>query len=550
MVDRPGRPALNGMSELQAGTPAPRLGVPWWTARWLPLLASTLSFFVLWQTVAWAVHSPYLPGPAAVARALREALTSRDFLGFTIGQHVGSSLLRIVYGYTLAVVIAVPLGLLAGWFKPLETFLSPWIEMTRPIPPLAWIPFAIVFFGSPFDAVFIVLLASFFPIFLNTATGVKSVDPLLVDAGRTLGARGRFLFTRVVVPAASGHISAGLRLALGYAWMSIVAAEILGVKGGGLGIYLWTMHEVGRFDAVFAGMTIVGVLGLLLTRGVDGFARRLDARAGRAHTLPATPTNGVIGLGPRLAPAGVKPLAPKGLEIERLSMTFGGLEALRDVTLSVAPGEFVCVVGPSGCGKTTLLRVIAGLTPPLAGEVRANGSRLNGPAPERGVVFQEYALFPWLSVQQNVAFGLEARGVKRAAESEVVRDYVQLVGLAGFEHYRPNQLSGGMRQRAAIARALANQPAIMLMDEPFGSLDAQSRCAMQAELLRVWGQTRQTIIFVTHSVEEAVFLGDRVVVLSGRPGRVLEDVPIRLPRLRVRTSPEFNDLRAKIMAMI
>lgn len=240
------------------------------------MAASVLSFFVLWQLAVVLIHNPYFPGPTTVGRALVEALTERDFIGFTMGQHVLSSLTRILYGYLLAVVIAVPLGLLVGWFRPLEAFVSPWVEMTRPIPPLAWIPFAIVFFGSPLDAIFIVFLASFFPIFLNTVTGVKSVNPLWVDAARTLGARRLFLFTRVVVPASFGHISAGLRLGLGFAWMSIVAAEILGVRGGGLGIYIWTMHEVGRFDAVFAGMVIIGVLGLLLTRAVN-FWRVEDA---------------------------------------------------------------------------------------------------------------------------------------------------------------------------------------------------------------------------------------------------------------------------------
>lgn len=236
---------------------------------WALLSASVLTFFVVWQLAVLIVRSPYLPSPPVVARALWQALTQRDFIGFTMSQHVISSLTRIVYGYLLAVAAAVPLGLLAGWFRPVETFLTPWVEMTRPIPPLAWIPFAIVFFGSPVDAVFIVFLASFFPIFLNTVAGVKSVEPLWIDAARTLGARTDFLFTRVVVPASFGHIRAGLRLGLGYAWMSIVAAEILGVRGGGLGIYLWTMHEVGRFDSVFAGMVIIGLLGLLLTRGVS-----------------------------------------------------------------------------------------------------------------------------------------------------------------------------------------------------------------------------------------------------------------------------------------
>ena len=254
----------------------PRGGRAWVAASWRLLgsrgaivVTSTLLFFLLWQLAVWLLRSPYLPGPAEVARALVEALTKRDFIGFTMEEHIRSSLTRILYGYALAAVVAVPLGLAAGWVRPLETFLAPWVEMARPIPPLAWIPFAIVFFGSPLDAVFIVFLASFFPIFLNTLTGVKSVEPLLLDAARTLGARRTFLFTRVIVPGAFGHISAGLRLGLGYAWMSIVAAEILGVKGGGLGIFIWTMHEVGRFDSVFAGMVIIGVLGLLLTRGVS-----------------------------------------------------------------------------------------------------------------------------------------------------------------------------------------------------------------------------------------------------------------------------------------
>ncbi len=183
----------------------PRVAVSWriLRSRGAIVVTSTLMFFLLWQLAVWILQSPYLPGPAQVARALAETLTKRDFIGFTIGEHIRSSLTRILLGYALAAAVAVPLGLLAGWVEPLETFLAPWVEMARPIPPLAWIPFAIVFFGSPLDAVFIVFLASFFPIFLNTVTGVKSVEPLLLDAARTLGARRSFLFTRVIVPGAS-----------------------------------------------------------------------------------------------------------------------------------------------------------------------------------------------------------------------------------------------------------------------------------------------------------------------------------------------------------
>ncbi|HET7009432.1 MAG TPA: ABC transporter ATP-binding protein [Anaerolineales bacterium] len=238
------------------------------------------------------------------------------------------------------------------------------------------------------------------------------------------------------------------------------------------------------------------------------------------------------------------------LRVVNLTVGFNGLQVLEDLSLSVRRGEFVAIVGPTGCGKTTLLRAMAGLTRPTAGEVWMNGTRVTEPGPERGLVFQEFALFPWLTVRQNVAFGLEARGVKESAWSEPVARHLQMVGLQGFEDYRPRQLSGGMKQRVAIARALATQPAVVLMDEPFGSLDSQSRCEMQSELLRVWEQTRSTIVFVTHSVEEAVFLADRVIVLSARPGRLVADLTVRLPRIRVRTGQEFNAVRAKVMELI
>lgn len=240
-----------------------------------------------------------------------------------------------------------------------------------------------------------------------------------------------------------------------------------------------------------------------------------------------------------------------GLQVMGLSVAYNGLEVLRELNLHVERGKFVCIVGPTGCGKTTLLRVIAGLVRPIAGGVYVDGIPLDGPGRDRGLIFQEYALFPWLTVRQNIAFGLEARGTMTKAErSQAVQHYTELVGLGGFEDYRPSQLSGGMKQRVAIARALANEPAIVLMDEPFGSLDAQSRCDMQAELLQTWRQTGQTIVFVTHSVEEAVYLGERVIVLSPRPGRILAETVIPIPHPRVRTSPEFNALRAEIMSLL
>ncbi|HOK57857.1 ABC transporter ATP-binding protein [Methanothrix sp.] len=239
------------------------------------------------------------------------------------------------------------------------------------------------------------------------------------------------------------------------------------------------------------------------------------------------------------------------LEVRSVSKVFDvdgkTMEVLRDISMSVDEGEFVCFIGPSGCGKTTLLRIIAGLEFPSSGSVLLDGAPIRGPGPERGMVFQEYSLFPWRTVLDNVAFGPEIRGVPREERYRLAREYLKMVGLERFESRYPHELSGGMKQRVAIARALVNNPKALLMDEPFGALDAQTRNVMQSELLRIWEQERKTIIFVTHSVDEAIYLGDRIIVFSARPGRVKEIIGIDLPRPRKRTSLEVNRIRDKIL---
>jgi NitT/TauT family transport system ATP-binding protein len=239
------------------------------------------------------------------------------------------------------------------------------------------------------------------------------------------------------------------------------------------------------------------------------------------------------------------------LSIKKMTKVFpkgeGELVALQDIDLDVIDGEFVCVLGPSGCGKTTLLRIIAGLEPKSSGSMVLKGKEIEGPGPDRGMVFQEFALFPWRSVRRNVEFGLEIKKMPPEMRKETSQKYIDLVGLKGFEDSHPNQLSGGMKQRVGIARALANEPSILLMDEPFGALDAQTRNQMQKELLRIWSETRKTIVFITHSVDEAVFLADRVVVLTSRPGRIKTVHKIDLPRPRNRASQEFIKLRRDIL---
>jgi NitT/TauT family transport system ATP-binding protein len=224
--------------------------------------------------------------------------------------------------------------------------------------------------------------------------------------------------------------------------------------------------------------------------------------------------------------------------------------ALEGIDLSVGAGELVCVLGPSGCGKSTLLAAIAGFLTPTAGEVLALGRRVTGPGPERGMVFQEYALFPWMTVAQNIAFGLT---IKHAPQPEVdarVAALVARLGLGGFEGCFPRELSGGMQQRVAIARVLALDAPILLMDEPFGALDALTRRNLQDELLRLWAELRTTIVFVTHSIEEALYLADRVVVMTYRPGTVKRVHPIELPRPRDPADPTFNALERELGRLV
>jgi NitT/TauT family transport system ATP-binding protein len=246
------------------------------------------------------------------------------------------------------------------------------------------------------------------------------------------------------------------------------------------------------------------------------------------------------------------------LEVRQLSKVFfeqndarkPGLVALYNVSLSVRKNEFVSLLGPSGCGKTTLIRIIAGLIPADRGQVLVNGMAVTAPGRDRCMVFQQFGLLPWRTVLSNVEFGLEIEGVHKEQRYEVAQKYLELVGLKGFDDYYPHQISGGMQQRVGIARALSKKPDILLMDEPFGAVDAQTREQLQEELLRIWAQTDTTVLFVTHSIDEAIYLSDRVVVMQARPGRIKEEMSVDLPRPRwegdVKADPRFAQLRARL----
>jgi NitT/TauT family transport system ATP-binding protein len=247
-------------------------------------------------------------------------------------------------------------------------------------------------------------------------------------------------------------------------------------------------------------------------------------------------------------------VAPLKIQVQRVTKAFAAdgrtPPALVDVDLNVAEREFVCILGPSGCGKSTLLNIVAGFIQPTSGTVLVDGRPVTGPGAERGVVFQEYVLFPWLTVAGNVEFGPQLRGVAAGERRRIAARYLELVGLAAHAQKFPVQLSGGMKQRVAIARALANNPSIILMDEPFGALDAQTREVLQDELSRIQRVEHKTILFVTHSIREAVYLADRVVVMTSAPGRIKQVFSIKLGEVRDRFTPEFTEYESEITRVV
>jgi NitT/TauT family transport system ATP-binding protein len=245
------------------------------------------------------------------------------------------------------------------------------------------------------------------------------------------------------------------------------------------------------------------------------------------------------------------------IEITDLGIVFGRddrrVEAVRRFTLMTTPGEFVALLGPSGCGKTTVLNAVAGFVQPTVGRVTVDGEPVVEPGADRGMVFQQHSLFPWKTVLANVEFGLKMRGIGSIERTAQARRYLNLVGLAGFERAYPGELSGGMQQRVGIARVLVNRPRVMLMDEPFGALDAQTRLTMQELLLGVWREVRTTVLFVTHDIDEAIFLADRVAVMTARPGQIRDLMPVKLPRpppAEVIATAEFMSLKARVLAQV
>lgn len=238
------------------------------------------------------------------------------------------------------------------------------------------------------------------------------------------------------------------------------------------------------------------------------------------------------------------------LELKHVNKFFGTLQVLHDINITINKGEFAAIVGPSGCGKSTALRMLAGLETPTDGEVLADGCRIAEPSPSRMMIFQEHALYPWSTIENNVGLGLELTKVSKAERKQRVNAVLQLVHLEGFNQYYPSQLSGGMKQRAAIARALIMEPEVLLMDEPYGALDAMTRLTMQNELIKLWEGTGRTMLLITHDIDEALYLADKIYVMSARPGQIIQTIAPNLPRPRNRNEEAFFAYRREIMQLL
>ena len=485
-----------------------------------------LVLLVIWGVYSRSSDTYYFPPLTEILEAFMDTWVFERFRSDVV-----PSLTRLALGYGIACVVAVILGLALGLSRPLRRASDPIVQFLRAIPPPALLPFGILVLGvGNAMKIFIIAFVCLWPVLLNTIDGVAGVDPTLRETARVYGIGGRDRLLRVTLP---GGRAADLR---GHAHGALAGADPDGDLRDGR---VHQRHRLLRAAVAAVVRDHRDVVG-------DPAARHPGVRSQR--TLPAG----------RAACAPVAPRRPgqraelnQVLRVEHLKKSYGPVEAIADISFDVRAGEFVCVVGPSGCGKTTLLKCISGLLEPSAGTVA-----LDGPRDKMALVFQEYSrsLFPWMNVRQNVAFPLRRKKVAKAEAKRIVEESLGSVGLEGAMDRYPWQLSGGMQQRVAIARALAYQPSILLMDEPFASVDAQTRADLEDLVMEVRRRYEVTILFVTHDIDESVYLSDRIVVLTAAPTSVQEvlEVPLPQPRDQVATKelPEFAHLRAHVWRSI
>lgn len=488
---------------------------------------SVVGFLLLWEAVCrlGAVDPIFLPPPSAVLN--KAAAMLQDGM---LWNNVLASARRVMIGFLAATAVAIPLGIMLGTSSFARAIFDPILSFLRPLPSMSWIPLSLLWFGiSETQKYSIVFMGTFAPALVFVIEATRGVDPLLLRAAQNLGASRWQVMREVVLPASLPQILSGLKVILGLSWTCVISAELVAAREG-LGFLIMNGKEFFQTEIVVLGMVLISST-VLITDFAFPRHRGVGAEVAAMSTVAER----------------------NMISIQGISKHFGEFKALERVDLNVEKGEFVVLLGASGCGKSTLLNLVAGFEQPTSGSIHVNGREVRGVDPHCGMVFQQYALFPWLTVEDKVAFGLKMKGVPKAERQETAHRFIEMVGLRGFEKKFPGALSGGMRQRVSIARVLANDPDVILLDEPFAALDAMTRQVLQDELLQIYEKSRKTIIFITHSIDEALLLSTRMLIMSARPGRVVTDIRNDLPMPRnadVQLSARYNELKSQIWGTV
>ena len=505
--------------------------------RFLPVLLPAVILLGWWLvTSSGAVPVLLLPGPGAVAKRFLSLLDSGELL-----THAAVSMGRVFAGFLLSASAALGLALLL-YRRPLwESALSLVLEALRVIPPLSLVPLLILWLGiDEAPKLAIVVLASFFPIYLSALTALRSVSSKYKELAQMLGLTESARVQEILLPGAAPGILTGLRLGFGYAWRALVGAELIAAASG-LGYLIEDASSLARTDVVMVGILTIAGLGILcdqlFRRGAEGWTKsRLNRRRKIDGGETALETGSTSTADPERS--------LWGIAFEGLVVSYPGLTQppVNHLTLSIAPGSVTAVLGRSGCGKTTLLKAAAGLLLPQAGAVRFTSPNASGRThPKVAMVFQEPLLLPWKTVRENAALALS-----EACKSVAVTQALTLAGIADLAERFPAELSGGQQQRAGLARALSAEPDVLLMDEPFGALDALTRLELQDETRALFNRRRMTVLMITHDVREALRMADRAVVLRG--GSAAADHSLLMPFPRRFSDPAVGAAEDGLLA--
>ena len=497
---------------------------------------------MLWELAAWQWPSVarLVSQPTEIARGIVEVVRSG-----TIWQHFQATLTEMAVGYVIGAITGVALGFLFGRVKLLGDIFNPYITLFNGIPKVALAPVFVIWFGiGLMSKIAIILTMVFFVVFINTFAGLRSVNEDYVTIVRIMGASGWQVVREVFLPATLPFIIVGLRAGIPFSVIGAVVGEFIAATKG-LGYFI-NYHQ-GTYDTngIFVGVTI-----LALSRR----RARLVAVARRTTLAQMAPGSRSEKRQARFEYLQRLHKMNPIIDLTDVTKTYHSkgksVLALKDVTLPVEQGSFTTFIGPSGCGKSTLLKIIAGIALPYEGRLRYKGREITSINTDIGFVTQDSNLFPWLTLIENVELALKIRGLPKDQRAEAAQKFIDTMQLTGFENHYPFELSGGMQKRGSIIRTLIYDPDMILMDEPFGPLDAQTRLVLQDELLRIWDRNKKTILFVTHDLTEAIALSDKVVLFTGRPGTVkrIFDVPLARPRnvFEIHNEKGFTDLYHEI----